>query len=247
MNGTLYGIGVGPGDPELLTLKAIRTVDRCNVIAIPVSDRSFQTPVFVEDEKEDMQLYLEKCVAYQIMHSELSDVESMDKLFLPMPMIKDREVLKIAHERAADALEEQLKKGKNVAFLTLGDPTIYSTYLYMHKRIKERGYQTKIIPGIPSFCAAAARMNVGLVENREELHVIPASYEIEEGLTLQGTKVLMKAGTKMPYVKENVQKRALKFWMVENCGMSSEQIYTKVEDVPMDASYYSLMIIKEES
>ena len=67
------------------------------------------------------------------------------------------------------------------------------------------GYKTRLVAGIPSFCAAAARVNDGLVENQEELHVIPASYEIESGLELPGTKILMKAGKKMPYVKQMIQ------------------------------------------
>ena len=102
-----------------------------------------------------------------------------------------------------------------------------------------------MIPGIPSFCAAAARLDEGLVENQEELHVIPASYEIESGLELPGTKVLMKAGKKMPYVKQMVQEKHLQIRMVENCGMKAEQIYESVEEIPDAASYYSLLILKE--
>ena len=75
-------------------------------------------------------------------------------------MTKDRAVLEDNHNKAADAVESYLKKGKNVVFLTLGDPTIYSTYLYVHKRILERGYQAEIVSGITSFCAVAARLNM---------------------------------------------------------------------------------------
>ena len=67
-----------------------------------------------------------------------------------------------------------------MAFLTLGDPTVYSTYLYVHKRVEAAGYETEIVSGITSFCAVAARLNMGLVEKAEPLHVIPASYQIEE-------------------------------------------------------------------
>lgn len=82
--------------------------------------------------------------------------------------------------------------GQKVVFLTLGDPTVYSTYLYVHKRVAQMGYDTEIVSGITSFCAVSARFNQGLVEKAQQLHVIPASYQIEEALKLPGTKVLMK-------------------------------------------------------
>lgn len=85
---------------------------------------------------------------------------------------------------------------------------------------------------------------MGLVENREELHVIPASYGVEESLDMPGTKVLMKAGKKMPYVKQVIREKALEAEMVENCGMSTERIYKNVDEIPDQAGYYSLMIIK---
>ena len=118
-------------------------------------------------------------------------------------MTKDRAVLEDNHNKAADAVESYLKQGKNVVFLTLGDPTIYSTYLYVHKRILERGYQAEIVSGITSFCAVAARLNMGLAEMAEPLHVIPATYKAEEMddlLKLPGTKVLMKSGTNTYYL-----------------------------------------------
>ena len=114
-------------------------------------------------------------------------------------------------------------------------------------RVQKDGYQAVIIPGIPSFCAAAAALNLGLAENKEEIHILPASYGIEEGLKLSGTKILMKTGKKMPYVKETVKASNDRFWMVENCGMENEKIYENPDDVPEKSSYYSLIVIKEGS
>ena len=74
---------------------------------------------------------------------------------------------------------------------------MYSTYLYVHRWVLEDGYDARIVSGVTSFCAAAASLSEGLVENSEELHVIPASYQIEDALELSGTKVLMKAGKKI--------------------------------------------------
>lgn len=144
MTGKLYGIGVGPGDPELLTLKAVRIIKECDVIAVPGKEK---------DET-------------------------------------------VAHTIAFEKISKVLDSGKNVAFLTLGDPCIYSTYIYVHQKVEQAGYETEIVSGIPSFCAVSARLNQGLVERNEMLHVIPSSYGIEEGMKLSGTRVLMKAGKK---------------------------------------------------
>lgn len=245
MDGILYGIGTGPGDPELLTLKAVRKIRDCSVIAVPVSDREYASEEGLPDE-ETQKKYCRKCVAYQIAEKEIPEMEKKEKIYLPMPMVKEKEVLERAHERSAILVEEQLKKGRDVAFLTLGDPSVYSTYLYVRKKIEARGFQTVIIPGVPSFCAAAARLGTGLSENVEELHILPASYQIEEGLSLQGTKVLMKAGKKMPLVKESIRKSGGRAMMVTNCGMPGEKVYQGVEEMPDDAGYYSLVIVKEE-
>lgn len=244
--GKFYGIGTGPGDPELLTLKAARIIQECEVLAVAVSAAKLQEPLYEEagDKTADTR-WLEKCVAYQIVRPVISDLGEKAKLYLPMPMMKEKETLKKIHDKCADAAGGLLRKGKSIAFITLGDPTVYSTSLYVHRRLKEQGYETYLIPGIPSFCAAAARLDTGLVENKEELHVIPASYEVEEALALPGTKVLMKAGKKMPAVKRAVCEKGLKAQMVENCGMKEEHIYQSVEEIPDDAGYYSLIIIKE--
>lgn len=135
---------------------------------------------------------------------------------------------------------------KNVVFLTLGDPTVYSTYLYVHRWVLEDGYDARIVSGVTSFCAAAASLSEGLVENSEELHVIPASYQIEDALELSGTKVLMKAGKKMPAVKQFLKEKNCRAVMVENCGMDTEQKYFSAEEIPDQASYYSLIIVKEK-
>lgn len=226
MAGKLFGLGIGPGDPELLTLKAVRIIQESDVIAVPGKVK-------------------EESVAYQITKQAVKELDEKEIIAVHMPMTKDQEKLEISHNEGADQVEKYLKEGKNVAFLTLGDPTVYSTYLYIHKRIQDRGYEVEIVSGITSFCAVAARLNIGLVEKAEPLHVIPASYQIEDALKLPGTKVLMKAGKKMAMVKEELQKRNERAVMIENCGMENEKIYRSVEEIPEDAGYYSLIIAKE--
>lgn len=250
MKGILYGVGTGPGDPELLTLKAVRVLKESDIIAIAVTDNTLEEPFLEHSGQESVNnscdSYREGCVAYCIAIQSVPEIADKTILHLPTVMTKDKKKLHEGYEKAARAVEDLLEQGKQVAFITLGDPTIYSTYLYVHALIKEAGFDTKIISGIPSFCAASARMNQGLVERSEQLHIIPGSYGVEEALTLKGTKVFMKVASKMPMVKEYIRKHHNDVVMVENCGMEGERIYTSCEDIPDDASYYSLLIVKED-
>lgn len=246
MRGTFTGIGVGPGDPELLTLKAARLIRDCCVAAVPVSDPGLAGPVYEEASGSSAYgIYLEKCAAYQIALNAVPELAEKAKLFLPMPMIKDKEVLRKIHDTDASAAEKILDEGKDIIFLTLGDPTVYSTCMYVHKRLARAGYPTALVPGITSFCAAAARLDMPLAENREEIHILPASYGIEDSLHLAGTKILMKAGRKMPEVKKILVERNMDVRMVQNCGMKDEQIFKSAEEIPEQAGYYSLLIVKE--
>ena len=226
MNGILYGVGVGPGDPEYMTLKAVRLIRENEVIAVPGS---------VDEET----------VAYQIAVQAVPELSGKTLVPVVMPMTHDREEMNRNHDLAADTVESYLKQGQNVVFLTLGDPTIYSTYLYVQKRVQAHGYQTELVSGITSFCAAAARANVSLVEWSEQLHVLPAVHRLESELDLPGNYVLMKSGRKMNQVKEMLRKSGRDVVMVENCGMETEQIYHGVDEIPDDAGYYSLIIAKE--
>ena len=228
MKGKLYGVGIGPGDPELLTLKALRVIRESKVIALPGKEPR-------------------ETVAYKIVEGVYPEIAEKELLAVDMPMTKDPVKLEASHEAGAAAIMAYLDKGMDVAFPTLGDPTVYSTYIYVHKRVQAAGYETEIVSGITSFCAVAARLNTGLVEKAEPLHVIPASYQIEEALKLSGTKVLMKAGKKMAEVKKILLEQQIPASMIENCGMENERIYRSPEEIAEDAGYYSLIIVKEKS
>lgn len=228
MFGKLFGVGVGPGDPELLTLKAVRVLEECDILAIPSKEK-------------------ETCTAYQIAKKACPFIDKKEILSVDMPMTKDPVRLEESHQAGACSIEEKLKAGLSVAFLTLGDPCVYSTYLYVHKKVADSGYQTEIVNGIPSFCAAAAKLNIGLVEKEQPLLIIPGSYPIKDLLSLPGTKVLMKSGRKMGQVKEALEETDLKVSMVENCGMEDEKIYQTLSDIPEQSGYFSLIIAKESS
>ena len=149
------------------------------------------------------------------------------------------------HRKGTKLLEEYLDRGENVVFLTLGDPTVYCTFSYIHRYLEEDGYPVELVNGIPSFCAAAARLNIPLTEWNEPLHVIPAAHRNEEALNLPGTYVLMKSASFMKDVKSLLKESGKEVQCVENCGMENERLYRSLEGIPDDAGYFSLIIAKE--
>ena len=227
MKGKLYGVGVGPGDPELITLKALRVIEKTGIIAAPDSGS-------------------ERNAALEIA-AKAVDFSEKELLKLYMPMTTDSRALNVSHDAAAQTLINKLNAGNDVAFLTLGDPTIYSTYMYIHDRVADAGYETHIAEGIPSFCAAAARLNIPLCEGRQALHIIPAAYDSEDYMRMSGTKVLMKPGKAFPRIREQLESGALhgKAMMVERCGMDGERVYHDLAEIEEEMSYFSIIIIKE--
>ncbi|MCR5388636.1 MAG: precorrin-2 C(20)-methyltransferase [Lachnospiraceae bacterium] len=227
MRGILYGVGVGPGDPEYMTLKAVRLIKENDYIAVPGKDAR-------------------DTVAYKIAKGAVPEIDEKKALSIYMPMTHDAKELEENHRKGADALEEVLDTGANIVFLTLGDPTVYSTFSYLQHLVEADGYKTELVSGITSFCAAAARMNVSLTEWQQSLCVVPAVHDIKEPAYENATYVYMKSGRKMSQVKEVLRKSGREVLMVENCGMEDEKCYFSVDEIPDDAGYFSLIIAKEK-
>jgi precorrin-2/cobalt-factor-2 C20-methyltransferase len=230
LRGKLYGVGVGPGDPELMTLKALKSIMAADILAIPMTGKREHT-------------------ALSIVNG-LVDLEGKEQYFAHMPMTKNLDELEKCHEKVAVDIVSYLDQGKNVVFLTLGDPTIYSTYCYIHSRVMNKGYDAEIIPGVPSFCAVAARLNQPLCEMGEPLHILPASYgDVEEYLDWKGTKVLMKSGKEFDRVRQLLIDKGLleKSKMVSRCGMEQEEIFTDITKAETEASYFSVIVVKERN
>ena len=226
MKGIAYGVGVGPGDPELMTVKAIRLIKENRVIAVPGTD-----------PKES--------VAYQIAVRNVPELADKELVPIEMPMVRDRAVQAEAHRRGARIIADCLDRGENVVYLTLGDPTIYCTFSYLQHILEAEGYPVELVSGVPSFCAAAARLNLPLVEWDEPLHVLPAVHRTDQPLDGGGTCVLMKSGRSMTAVKDLLRRSGREVAAVENCGMETEKIYHTVEEIPDQAGYFSLIIAKE--
>ena len=223
-HGKLWGVGVGPGDPELLTVKAVRVLREADVVIVP--DASSGDKVALNIAKD----YLK---GKQIQ-------------FVKTPMVRDKAVMDAAHEQAADTISALLDDGKQVAFLTLGDPAIYSTYMYIHQKVLRRGYAVEVVPGIPSFCAAAARLNQSLCLGREPLIIIPASHDQNDLIDLPGNKVFMKAGRSILELQQALAEKGLLEGasMVENCSMENEHVYPHFADLKEPSGYFSLVIVK---
>ena len=226
-SGIFYGVGTGPGDPELMTLKAVRLINENEVIAIP-GKRA------------------QDSAALRIAAGAAPGIEDKEILPLYMPMSSDEEIVRQSHERAAIKVEEVLKGGRNVVFLVLGDPMIYSTYSYLKSIIEKDGFETQTVSGVTSFCAAAARAGVPIAQNDEQIHIIPAFKEDKIKLDYPGNYVIMKSGRKMDQVRGAFIEGGYSACAVENCGMENEMVYRSLEEIPDQTGYFSVVIAKPE-
>lgn len=222
--GKLWGVGVGPGDPELMTLKAARVLREADVIAAPDASGSERTSLNIAKDH----------------------IRGKELLFIKTPMVRDRAALDAAYDAAAARIGELLDRGKQVAFLTLGDPTIYSTYMNIHDRVLRQGYAAEVVPGVPSFCAAAARLNLSLCQGSEPLLIVPASHGADALMDLPANKVYMKAGHAILELQQALAAHGQLEGasLVENCGMADERVYPAFADLTEPSGYFSLVISK---
>lgn len=222
MTGRFYGVGVGPGDSELMTIKAVKVIQENDVIALPGP-------------------YPEDTVAYKIAVQAVPELSQKELLAMDMPMTKDKDALKEKHKAGAEYVEKYLKDGKNVVFLCIGDPSIYSTYSYIEKILLDKGYETVMISGIPSFCAASSKVNSSLTRWNEPLKIIPVIHnEIE--CKDEVNYVYMKAGKRLKELKRVLAKSKKEIFCIENCGMVNEHIYYGLEEMPDEAGYYTKVL-----
>ena len=233
--GTFFGVGVGPGDPDLITVKALKIIKACPVIAAPRTGNG-------------------EMVALNIVwRTGIQSEDEDDKKILAMDftMDKDPEKRKENYRKNADAAAKYLDRGKDVAMVTLGDVSLYSTVRYIADELTSRGYEIAMIPGVPSFSAAAASLAIPLAEMDEPVHIIPAvSGNSEEYLDLPGTKVLMKAGRHLHRTLDELDRRGLlgSTSLAVNCGMEDEILFKKLGDdepLPDKTGYFTTIIVRD--
>ena len=231
LKGTFYGVSVGPGDPELMTLQAVRLIRQCPVLAAPQTASG-------------------QMLALDIARSALG--EALDgKTIVPLyfAMSRDPAALVASHEKAAAAVRQDLDAGQDVAMLNLGDVSVYATFGYLQEILEAEGYKTVRIPGVPSFCAAAARLGQSLTGGMEAPLTIAPGRHAAEVLAAPGTKVLMKSGRQLPETLAALAEAGLlgRSAMVCNCGLPDEEVWPDLSacDASRPAGYFATIIVKE--
>ena len=228
--GKLYGIGVGPGDPELLTLKAKRVIESSPILAKSVKKSG------------------EESVAFTIIRPvvDLSKVEVVDLLF---GMTGDDADYWEFGRKAGEQVIGYLSRGMDVALITLGDVSIYSTFMYMEQYVRSQGYDTEIIPGIPAFCGGAAKARVPLTLGDQCLAVVPSAKDnpmLEEALEKFDNVVVMKAGKSVGKVLDMLKEKGYGpecVTAVSNVGMPDE--YVGMADPDRPYGYFTTLIVKK--
>ena len=226
MKGKAYCIGVGPGDPELMTLKAVRLIRESDIIAVP-GNRP------------------EESVAYRIALKAVPEIKDKKVIALPSPMKMDMSAIKDAHWQSADTIKKYLDKGLDVVFMTIGDPTVYSTFIYIKDHLENDGYETRLINGVTSFCAAAARVNIPIARWDEAVHILPAVHGTDDISDLDGSLILMKSASRFAEIRDTLKKKGFEAVMIENCGMDDEKVFERIEDMPDEAGYFSIIFAKK--
>lgn len=225
--GKLIGIGVGPGDPELLTIKAMNVLNSVKVICAPKS----------ADTKPSLAL----SIVQTYLEGRNDKYEIIEPVF---PMIEDKQALNEYWDHAASLITDKLNDGLDVAFITLGDPTVYSTFSYIQKRIIFQNFHVEIIPGITSFTGCAATAGVSLGKKDEIIVIVPKFDErLERILGYGDTFIVMKTSRHSEDLEEIVKKdkRNKEIISVQNCSMKDEKVFN---GFIKDKKYLSTTIVK---
>ncbi|MCE9574312.1 MAG: precorrin-2 C(20)-methyltransferase [Deltaproteobacteria bacterium] len=230
--GTLYGVGVGPGAPDLITLRALDVLRRAPVLALPRSN----------DHGASM--------AWQILRPTLGAVADQLRLFLTFPMSKDPARLRPAWDAALAAIGAHLEAGRDVAFATEGDPSLFSSFIYLAQAAPSRwpGVKVEVVPGITSITAVPSVTGVPLADGQERIAIIPATYglgDLEALLAAFDTVVLMKLGGELPHIIATLTRVGLldRAVYVSRATMADQRILRDLREVPAARGDCFAMII----
>jgi len=231
--GTLYGIGVGPGDPDLITVKAMQVLKKVDVIYTASSSKN------------------QHSLAVQIAMPHIPENTAVERLAFPMS--RDRETLEAAWQENAQTVVSQLAKGRDVAFLTLGDCLTYSTYGYLARHVEQiaPAAQMVAVPGITSYQAAAARLNRPLVEGEESLLVmsgVRGGGKFRKLAKDLESVVFLKAYKNITDIADALSENGWKNGSVGllSCGLPKERIVSDISEFKTARpDYWTLILAKQ--
>lgn len=230
--GTLYAVGVGPGDPDLLTLKAVKVLGRVGVVFAAAST------------KNDYSLSLS--IAAPHIRPETPVIR------LGFPMTRDPAILEEAWRTNAQTVFERLSRGEDAAFITLGDPMTYSTFLYLWRTMQglDPDMAVEIVPGVSSIHAAAAAAGFGLAESGQNLAILSGVDEpdrLRQALEACDSAVILKAYRSFPVLREMLCSMGFSenAVLVSQCGLEGQAIVRGLVDCPERPPYFSLLLVKK--
>jgi precorrin-2/cobalt-factor-2 C20-methyltransferase len=230
MSGTLFGIGVGPGDPELLTLKAVRLFHAVDVLAYPANRAG-------------------DSLARAIAAPHLP--EGLPEVVLPMAFAPGQSPEHPAYDKGAEAIAVHLDAGRDVAFLCEGDPLFFGSFIYVLDRLGTR-HPTRIVPGVASPMACAALAGRALVAGDEPLTILPATADdatLDTALSVAAAAVVMKLGRHLPRVARALERAGLAAGatVVVRGGLEGQRILSLTQALDEGVPYFSLLLARKET
>lgn len=226
--GTLYGLGVGPGDPDLLTLKALRILRAAPVIAYPAPEHG-------------------ESFARAIVASYVSPAQQ--EIAIRIPLVSERHPAQVVYDRAAEELASELKTGRDVAVLCEGDPFFYGSFMYLSARLAKR-FRIEVVPGVSSLVACAGALGTPLAARNDVLAVIPAPLDeatLEAALRADSTDAIavIKLARHFAKVHALLQRLGLagQARYIEHASMASQRILRLSEVDPTSVPYFSMILV----
>jgi precorrin-2/cobalt-factor-2 C20-methyltransferase len=227
MSGTLYGLGVGPGDPGLVTLKALRVLRALTVVAYPAPPEGAS-------------------FARSVVASQLSPAQT--EIAIRVPMTRSLAPAQAVYDRAAIEIGQHLEAGRDVGVLCQGDPFFYGSFIQIFERLAAR-YPTQVVPGVSSLTACAAAAGLPLATRDEILVVLPATLSeaaLEKRLKQAEAAAILKLGRHLPKVRRILKRLGLatRATYIEHASLESQKVMPLEAVDPASAPYFSMILLR---